>query len=35
MLLKRRIDYLIEYPVSIRYAAKKAGVNPYQGGNGP
>jgi uncharacterized protein (TIGR02285 family) len=26
MLLKKRIDYLIEYPMSIRYAAKKAGV---------
>jgi uncharacterized protein (TIGR02285 family) len=26
MLLKGRIDYLIEYPVSIRYAAKRAGV---------
>jgi len=26
MLLKGRIDYLIEYPVSIRYAAKKAGA---------
>jgi uncharacterized protein (TIGR02285 family) len=26
MLLKGRIDYLIEYPVSIRYAAGKAGV---------
>lgn len=26
MLLKGRIDYLIEYPASIRYAAKKAGV---------
>ncbi|MCF8083141.1 MAG: TIGR02285 family protein [Deltaproteobacteria bacterium] len=26
MLLKGRVDYLIEYPVSIKYAAKKAGV---------
>jgi len=26
MLLKGRIDYLIEYPASIRYAAKRAGV---------
>ncbi len=26
MLLKGRVDYLIEYPVSLRYAAKKAGV---------
>jgi uncharacterized protein (TIGR02285 family) len=26
MLAKKRIHYIIEYPVSIRYAAKKAGV---------
>jgi uncharacterized protein (TIGR02285 family) len=26
MLLKGRVDYLIEYPVSIRYAAKREGV---------
>ncbi|MBW1782229.1 MAG: TIGR02285 family protein [Deltaproteobacteria bacterium] len=26
MLLKRRVDYLIEYPVSLRYAAKRAGI---------
>lgn len=26
MLIKGRVDYIIEYPVSIRYAARKAGV---------
>ncbi len=26
MMLKGRVDYLIEYPVSVNYAAKKMGV---------
>ena len=26
MMLKGRVDYLVEYPVAVNYAAKKAGV---------